>query len=157
MPITALMCGSSPCAHHRCHLSPPPLASLLPPLATSSWRRMMTSMRKVGTQRTSPPPRSAPVPRARARSDLRPSGPTSGAIHPGTPPRPWPLAFNQCIDCLLVVAAEYYSPFLGIEKGAMLKEACVFHDPQLDVRRCSQMHGSPQRHYIYTSALGSHK
>ncbi|KAJ0967798.1 hypothetical protein J5N97_024715 [Dioscorea zingiberensis] len=29
------------------------------------------------------------------------------------------------------IAAEY-SPFLGIEKGAVLQEARVFHDPQLD-------------------------
>ncbi|GAB2291248.1 hypothetical protein Dimus_025504 [Dionaea muscipula] len=32
-----------------------------------------------------------------------------------------------------------YSPFLGIEKGAVLQEARVFHDPQLDPRRCSQV------------------
>ncbi|KAL0356718.1 UNVERIFIED_CONTAM: Coatomer subunit gamma-2, partial [Sesamum calycinum] len=32
-----------------------------------------------------------------------------------------------------------YSPFLGIEKGAVLQEARVFHDPQLDARRCSQV------------------
>lgn len=35
-------------------------------------------------------------------------------------------------------AAEY-SPFLGIEKGAVLQEARVFNDPQLDPRRCSQV------------------
>ncbi|XP_020256257.1 coatomer subunit gamma-2 [Asparagus officinalis] len=34
---------------------------------------------------------------------------------------------------------EDYSPFLGIEKGAVLQEARVFHDPQLDARRCSQV------------------
>uniref|UniRef100_A0A452YGL6 Coatomer subunit gamma n=1 Tax=Aegilops tauschii subsp. strangulata TaxID=200361 RepID=A0A452YGL6_AEGTS len=34
---------------------------------------------------------------------------------------------------------EYYSPFLGIEKGAVLQEARVFHDPQLDARRCCQV------------------
>jgi len=39
----------------------------------------------------------------------------------------------------LVAAAEYYSPFLGIEKGAVLQEARVFHDPQLDARRCCQV------------------
>ncbi|KAH0454873.1 hypothetical protein IEQ34_016797 [Dendrobium chrysotoxum] len=33
---------------------------------------------------------------------------------------------------------EEYSPFLGIEKGAVLQEARVFNDPQLDARRCSQ-------------------
>ncbi|KAL2231614.1 coatomer subunit gamma-2 [Sesamum indicum] len=32
-----------------------------------------------------------------------------------------------------------YSPFLGIEKGAVLQEARVFNDPQLDTRRCSQV------------------
>ncbi|KAL9269657.1 Coatomer subunit gamma-like protein, partial [Drosera capensis] len=32
-----------------------------------------------------------------------------------------------------------YSPFMGIEKGAVLQEARVFHDPQLDPRRCSQV------------------
>ncbi|RQO95811.1 hypothetical protein POPTR_009G115100v4 [Populus trichocarpa] len=34
---------------------------------------------------------------------------------------------------------EEYSPFLGIEKGAVLQEARVFNDPQLDPRRCSQV------------------
>ncbi|KAM3314686.1 hypothetical protein ACQJBY_033466 [Aegilops geniculata] len=32
-----------------------------------------------------------------------------------------------------------YSPFFGIEKGAVLQEARAFHDPQLDARRCSQV------------------
>ncbi|RVW16856.1 Coatomer subunit gamma [Vitis vinifera] len=32
-----------------------------------------------------------------------------------------------------------YSPFLGIEKGAVLQEARVFNDPQLEPRRCSQV------------------
>jgi hypothetical protein len=35
--------------------------------------------------------------------------------------------------------AEYYSSFLGIEKGTVLQEARVFHDPQLDARRCCQV------------------
>ena len=35
--------------------------------------------------------------------------------------------------------AVEYSPFFGIEKGAVLQEARAFHDPQLDVRRCSQV------------------
>lgn len=35
-----------------------------------------------------------------------------------------------------------YSPFLGIEKGAVLQEARVFNDPQLDARRCSQVFAS---------------
>jgi hypothetical protein len=43
----------------------------------------------------------------------------------------------------LVAAAEYYSPFLGIEKGAVLQEARVFHDPQLDARRCCQVSVCP--------------
>jgi len=34
---------------------------------------------------------------------------------------------------------DNYSPFLGIEKGAVLQEARVFNDPQLDARRCSQV------------------
>ncbi|KAK4340327.1 hypothetical protein RND71_041789 [Anisodus tanguticus] len=32
-----------------------------------------------------------------------------------------------------------YSPFMGIEKGAVLQEARVFNDPQLDAKRCSQV------------------
>ncbi|WOH04633.1 hypothetical protein DCAR_0624044 [Daucus carota subsp. sativus] len=32
-----------------------------------------------------------------------------------------------------------YSPFHGLEKGAVLQEARVFNDPQLDPRRCSQV------------------
>jgi len=32
-----------------------------------------------------------------------------------------------------------YSPFYGIEKGAVLQEARIFHDPNLDPRRCSQV------------------
>ncbi|KAF8684302.1 hypothetical protein HU200_044353 [Digitaria exilis] len=35
--------------------------------------------------------------------------------------------------------AVEYSPFFGIEKGAVLQEARAFHDPQLDARRCSQV------------------
>lgn len=38
----------------------------------------------------------------------------------------------------MLIAADY-SPFLGIEKGAVLQEARVFNDPQLDARRCSQV------------------
>lgn len=34
---------------------------------------------------------------------------------------------------------EDYSPFLGIEKGAVLQEARIFNDPHLDARRCSQV------------------
>ena len=36
------------------------------------------------------------------------------------------------------VSAEY-SPFFGIEKGAVLQEARVFNEPQLDARRCAQV------------------
>ncbi|KAJ1704739.1 hypothetical protein LUZ63_004518 [Rhynchospora breviuscula] len=32
-----------------------------------------------------------------------------------------------------------YHPFFGIEKGAVLQEARVFNDPQIDPRRCSQV------------------
>jgi coatomer protein complex subunit gamma len=46
-----------------------------------------------------------------------------------TPPPP-PLFFG--------CAAEY-SPFYGIEKGAVLQEARVFNDSQLDARRCAQV------------------
>ncbi|CAM8897476.1 unnamed protein product [Rhodiola kirilowii] len=34
---------------------------------------------------------------------------------------------------------DEYSPFLGIEKGAVLQEARVFNDPQLDPRKCNQV------------------
>lgn len=34
---------------------------------------------------------------------------------------------------------EEYSPFLGIEKGAVLQEARVFNDPHVDARRCAQV------------------
>ncbi|KAG9130174.1 hypothetical protein Leryth_018766 [Lithospermum erythrorhizon] len=34
---------------------------------------------------------------------------------------------------------EELSPFYGIEKGGVVQEARVFHDPQLDPRRCSQV------------------
>lgn len=40
---------------------------------------------------------------------------------------------------ILISIAADYSPFLGIEKGAVLQEARVFNDPQLDARRCSQV------------------
>ena len=38
------------------------------------------------------------------------------------------------LDC----AAEY-SPFYGIEKGAVLQEARCFNDPHIDPRRCQQV------------------
>ena len=39
---------------------------------------------------------------------------------------------------MLFVAAEY-SPFYGIEKGAVLQEARVFNDSRIDARRCQQV------------------
>lgn len=45
-------------------------------------------------------------------------------------------------NCLLLKSYDFaaeYSPFLGIEKGAVLQEARVFNDPQLEPRRCSQV------------------
>lgn len=44
---------------------------------------------------------------------------------------------NECWFIFVVV--DEYSPFLGIEKSAVLQEARVFNDPQLDSRRCSQV------------------
>jgi hypothetical protein len=38
-----------------------------------------------------------------------------------------------------LLSAVEYSPFYGIEKGAVLQEARIFHDPNLDPRRCSQV------------------
>lgn len=32
-----------------------------------------------------------------------------------------------------------YSPFYGIEKGAVLQEARCFHDAHVDARRCAQV------------------
>ena len=40
--------------------------------------------------------------------------------------------------CHLPAPPAEYSPFYGIEKGAVLQEARIFHDPNLDPRRCSQ-------------------
>lgn len=40
---------------------------------------------------------------------------------------------------LSVVPAVEYSPFYGIEKGAVLQEARVFNDPHIDPRRCQQV------------------
>lgn len=44
-----------------------------------------------------------------------------------------------CLIWISLLYAAEYSPFLGIEKGAVLQEARVFNDPQLDSRRCSQV------------------
>ena len=35
--------------------------------------------------------------------------------------------------------AVEYSPFYGIEKGAVLQEARIFNDPHIDPRRCQQV------------------
>jgi hypothetical protein len=60
--------------------------------------------------------------------------------------------------------AEEYSPFLGLEKGAVLQEARVFHDPHVDARRCAQvrifsllLHSPrfPLPHYSSASASAS--
>lgn len=37
------------------------------------------------------------------------------------------------------VAAVEYSPFYGIEKGAVLQEARMFNDRTVDPRRCQQV------------------
>ncbi|RWV92681.1 hypothetical protein GW17_00044920, partial [Ensete ventricosum] len=49
------------------------------------------------------------------------------------------LMFFCRISGFLLDFVVEYSPFYGIEKGAVLQEARVFHDPQLDARRCSQV------------------
>ncbi|KAF3544741.1 hypothetical protein DY000_02009970 [Brassica cretica] len=41
-------------------------------------------------------------------------------------------------DNTMILFMEY-SPFMGIEKGAVLQEARVFNDAQVDPRRCSQV------------------
>jgi hypothetical protein len=45
----------------------------------------------------------------------------------------------RCAVCCCLGCAVEYSPFYGIEKGAVLQEARIFHDPNLDTRRCSQV------------------
>ena len=39
----------------------------------------------------------------------------------------------------VLFAAAEYSPFYGIEKGAVLQEARVFNDSRIDARRCQQV------------------
>ena len=39
----------------------------------------------------------------------------------------------------LILCAAEYSPFYGIEKGAVLQEARIFNDSQVDARRCQQV------------------
>ena len=42
-------------------------------------------------------------------------------------------------DCGAVHAEVEYSPFYGIEKGAVLQEARMFNDRVVDARRCQQV------------------
>ena len=42
-------------------------------------------------------------------------------------------------NSLIKICIVYYSPFWGIEKGAVLQEARCFNDSQLDARRCQQV------------------
>lgn len=50
------------------------------------------------------------------------------------------ISARQCdVNSWFAAFTAEYSPFLGIEKGAVLQEARVFNDPQLDPRRCSQV------------------
>ncbi len=49
------------------------------------------------------------------------------------------VCLQRVYDFFLVGFAAEYSPFYGIEKGAVLQEARVFNDPQLDARRCAQV------------------
>lgn len=51
----------------------------------------------------------------------------------------WRVGLNRA----LVFFAAEYSPFYGIEKSAVLQEARVFNDPQLDARRCAQVRVAP--------------
>ena len=54
------------------------------------------------------------------------------------------LTNNQPPDCSsLVPGAVEYSPFYGIEKGAVLQEARMFNDRNIDARRCQQVCRSP--------------
>lgn len=41
------------------------------------------------------------------------------------------IAYGSC--------AVEYSPFYGIEKGAVLQEARIFNQPNLDPRKCQQV------------------
>lgn len=66
-----------------------------------------------------------------------------GAIGLGDKQR---CAHSCCISCnvvyhvrLLRVHAVEYSPFYGIEKGAVLQEARIFHQSNLDPRKCQQV------------------
>ena len=59
-------------------------------------------------------------------------------------------ANQACAPCLtpteataftrsVLLGAVEYSPFYGIEKGAVLQEARIFNDPHIDPRRCQQV------------------
>ena len=40
---------------------------------------------------------------------------------------------------MLVTAAAEYSPFFGIEKGAVLQEARIFNESHINARQCQQV------------------
>ena len=47
--------------------------------------------------------------------------------------------------------AVEYSPFYGIEKGAVLQEARIFNDPHIDPRRCQQVRAALVRDlYVFS-------
>lgn len=39
----------------------------------------------------------------------------------------------------LIAAAAEYSPFFGIEKGAVLQEARIFNESHINARQCQQV------------------
>lgn len=66
-------------------------------------------------------------------------------LYPGAPDRrlQWSLGGDQVNKAPLsapawLIAVEY-SPFYGIEKGAVLQEARVFNEPHVDPRKCQQV------------------
>lgn len=63
------------------------------------------------------------------------------------------LIMYYCCVFLSVACAVEYSPFYGIEKGAVLQEARIFHDPNLDTRRCSQVCGRGCNPHLPSTAL----
>lgn len=51
----------------------------------------------------------------------------------------WLMSWNNQMLLFCSFFTAEYSPYLGLEKGAVLQEARVFNDPQLDPRKCSQV------------------
>lgn len=56
------------------------------------------------------------------------------------------MCFGGCLTDILILflflRADFtaeFSPFYGIEKSAVLQEARVFNDRELDARRCAQV------------------